>query len=382
MRSHHALSDSLAGLLASFLLALAPTAALSATVTATPRIAFASTAYDFGKSSSGELVRHDFVFTNTGTATLEITEVRPGCGCTAAGAWDKLVLPGKTGRIPLQFNSTGFSGGVSKSATVTCNDPEQASITLQIMGTIWRPIEVTPTMASFVYASDGQTNQTQALHIVNNADEPLTLSEVQCSNKLFKAEIKTVRPGKEFELLVTAIPPFVTPSVFAAITVKTSLAKAPVLNLSAYVTVQAAVMLIPEQLVLPPGPLTNDVMLSVTVRNNGSNALTLSDLRLDIPGAKVALEEMQPGRLFAVRATFPVGFQLKAAQKVDLTVKSDHPRFSLLKVPIYQSAPVTASATASQVPKLDRRHITTNTESVVRVVPTRSARAPDPAGKH
>jgi len=65
-----------------------------------PKIQFAEMVYDFGKVSSGELVKHTFVFTNIGTATLEIKDVRPGCGCTTAGTWDKQVEPGKTGSIP------------------------------------------------------------------------------------------------------------------------------------------------------------------------------------------------------------------------------------------------------------------------------------------
>ena len=44
----------------------------------TSKIQFADPVYDFGKVSSGEVVKHEFVFTNIGTATLEIKDVRPG----------------------------------------------------------------------------------------------------------------------------------------------------------------------------------------------------------------------------------------------------------------------------------------------------------------
>src|SRR5262245_16894162 len=96
-----------------------------------PRIEFASLVFDFGKVSAGELVRHDFVFTNTGSALLEITAVRPGCGCTTAGTWDRQILPGKTGVIPLQFSSANFNGKVTKSATVTCNDRARTNVVLE-----------------------------------------------------------------------------------------------------------------------------------------------------------------------------------------------------------------------------------------------------------
>src|SRR5262245_56999464 len=83
------------------------TATVAPAAAAEPKIQFAEIVHDLGKIGAGQVVRHDFIFTNTGTATLEIKEVRPSCGCTTAGTWDKQVEPGKTGLIPLQFNSSG-----------------------------------------------------------------------------------------------------------------------------------------------------------------------------------------------------------------------------------------------------------------------------------
>src|SRR5207247_9850118 len=91
------------------------------------KIQFADTVYDFGKVNSGEVVKHSFVFTNIGTATLEIKDVRPGCGCTTAGTWDKQIEPGKIGSIPLQFNSANFGGMVMKQATVLCHYLSQST---------------------------------------------------------------------------------------------------------------------------------------------------------------------------------------------------------------------------------------------------------------
>ncbi len=170
-----------------------PPATVARPETSGPRIEFGGTVFDFGKTNAGEVVRHDYVFTNTGTATLEIKDVRPGCGCTTAGSWDKTVEPGKSGAIPLQFNSTGFGGSVTKSATVICNDPGKSNVVLQITGTVWRPIDVTPMMAVFNVSSESQTNETKVVHIVSNLEEPVELSDLQCTNRSFQAELKTVR---------------------------------------------------------------------------------------------------------------------------------------------------------------------------------------------
>jgi hypothetical protein len=313
-----------------------------------PKIQFDDIVYDFGKVSSGEVVKHSFVFTNIGTATLEIKDVRPGCGCTTAGSWDKTVEPGKTGSIPLQFNSAAFGGTVAKSATVTCNDPGQSNVVLQIKGTVWKAIEVTPTMAVFNVSSESQTNETKVVRIVSNLETPLTLSDLKCTNQSFKAELKTVKPDKEYELHITAIPPFNSPSMITPISMKTSSTNMPVINVSAYVVVQQPVTFTPSQIILPPGPFTNAVHHVITVRSTGTNSLVLSDANVNVPGAEVRVQETQPGHFFNLTVDFPAGFEIKAGQQVEVSVKSNHPKFPLIKVPVFQ--PQRAAAVSSPVP--------------------------------
>lgn len=95
--------------------------------------------YDFGQIKGGAVVKYTYVFTNVGSSMLEISNVQASCGCTTAGEWSRQVESGKTGSIPIQFNSGNFSGHVGKTITVTCNDPKQPSVVLQIKGTIWKP---------------------------------------------------------------------------------------------------------------------------------------------------------------------------------------------------------------------------------------------------
>jgi hypothetical protein len=324
--------------------------AAGAPETSGPRIEFASRVFDFGKISAGESVRHDFVFTNTGRALLEITDVRAGCGCTTAGTWDRQVKPGQTGVIPLQFNSANFNGKVTKSATVTCNDPGKSNVVLEITGTIWKPIDVTPPMVVFKVSDDMQTNDTKVVRIVNHLDKPLTLSDLQCTNRAFKAELKTVKPGNEFELHITAVPPFPTRTINAPVSLKTSSPSMPTINVRAYVMVEQAVMVTPTQITLPAGPLAAAMNRAIMIRNNGTNSLVLSDATVNIPGAEVRVQETQPGRLFNLMVSFPAGFQIKPDQKPEVTLKSNHPRFSLIKVPVFQSQIPAAPARAQRAP--------------------------------
>lgn len=304
-----------------------------------PHIAFAELTHDFGKISSGATARNDFVFTNTGNATLVITEVRPGCGCTTAGQWDKQVEPGATGRIPLEFRSAGFSGPISKSATITCNDPSQPSVILKLVGNVWVPVQITPTTAMFQYDSGETAGETKTLRIVSNLDEPLVLSEPECTNRNFKVAIKTIKPGKEFDLEVTTVPPLATGMITAPITVKTSATNMPVIKASAYALERQPILISPTQIFLSGGPLPTTNRVQVTIRASGTNALVVSEPTINLPDVKLELQETQPGRVYALTAVFPPGFQVPANVRPEISLKSNHPRLATLHIPVNQYRP-------------------------------------------
>jgi hypothetical protein len=331
-----------------------------------PGIEFAATAFDFGKILSGLPIKHEFVFTNTGTVPLEITEVKPGCGCTTAGAWDRIVNPGRTGKIPLQLNLAAFSGPFAKSATVTCNDPTQTNVVLQLLGTVWKPIEIIPPTAVFTVSTEAPTNETKVLRILSNFSEPIVLSDVQCTNDAFRAELKTVQPGKEFELHITVAPPLSSASAFTAVMMKTSSSQIPQISASIYATLQPVLTMTPQQIALPPVPLTNGVTAGITIHNYGTNLLELSEARVDAPDVEVRVREPQPGRLFTLTVSFPAGFKIPSEKQLELSFKSNHPKFPLIKVPIFQSAPSIAPVVLSPVAAVPR-----SISPSTRVVPTR-----------
>lgn len=301
-----------------------------------PKIQFASLVHEFGRVSAGQVVRADFTFTNVGTAPLEITEVRPTCGCTTAGTWERRIEPGKTGTIPLQVNTANFAGPVVKYVTVVCNDPTQANVMLQIKGTIWKPVEVIPTFVVFNLVSDAQTNDSRRVKIINNTEGPLTISDLHSSNPSFRAELQTNQPGKDYEVRITTVPPLASGTVQGQITVRTSLTNLPALSITTMALVQAPVAAIPGQVFLQPGPLPTQTLINVSVRNSGAQPVTLSSPSVSVSNVQAQITETQPGRLFDVRLTFPAGFLLPAGQKAELTVKTSHPKYPVLTVPIIQ----------------------------------------------
>ncbi len=335
--------------------AVKPVVAASATQASAPQsaphIKFDNTVYDFGNVHPTDVVKHEFVFTNTGNATLELTMVRPSCGCTTAGEWTKLVEPGKTGVIPIQFNPGSYSGNVAKSVTVQCNDPSQGTSYLQIKGSVWRPIEVQPRYAYFTVMEGSETNQTKVVRIISNEDQPITVSQPEWDSSAFKAELKTVKPGKEFEVHISLVPPVSSSRSVTPIRVKTSSTNIPVVTISAYAMVQPSLQVMPQRIVMPYGPVGNHNQYHVMVRNNGTKPLELSDPSVNAEGVNVSVRETQKGRLFDVQLSFPGGFEIAPGKSVLLSIKSNSTSLPTIRVPIIQLTATTPVTRPTIVPR-------------------------------
>lgn len=94
-------------------------------------INFKESKKDFGKVLSTSTNDHTFVFTNTGTEPLVISNAKGSCGCTVP-VWPKEpIAPGETGEIKVQYKPNGQSGRQTKQVTVTANtNPAQTILTI------------------------------------------------------------------------------------------------------------------------------------------------------------------------------------------------------------------------------------------------------------
>jgi hypothetical protein len=96
---------------------------------------FPSMEYDFGTIPEGQIVEHQFNFTNNGQAPLVISNVTASCGCTSPD-WTKTpVKPGEKGFVKVVFNSAAKSGAQSPTVTIQANT-ESTVTRLNLRGTV------------------------------------------------------------------------------------------------------------------------------------------------------------------------------------------------------------------------------------------------------
>ncbi|GEO03393.1 hypothetical protein AAE02nite_10570 [Adhaeribacter aerolatus] len=99
-----------------------------------PVMTFKETEYDFGSIKDGEVVRHTFVFTNTGKSPLVIESATSTCGCTVPEVPKEPVAPGAEGKLEVEFNSAGKGGQqVLKVISVKANtQPEINQVNIKV----------------------------------------------------------------------------------------------------------------------------------------------------------------------------------------------------------------------------------------------------------
>jgi hypothetical protein len=313
-----------------------PTLGAPAVSAAGPKIEFSTPVYDFGRIQAGELVKHTFMFTNNGDQPLELSNVQPSCGCTTAGEWSRKVMNGQTGLVPIQFNSSHFNGDVFKTISVSSNDRQKPVVVLQLKGKIWKPLELVPPYTVVNVVPDA-SSASAVVRILNNTEEPLTLSTPEISTKSFNAMLTTVKPGKEFQLSLASVGELNSGSIQGKVLFKTSWTNNPTLEVPFWVNVQPALSIIPPHIMLPRAPFNAKAPAAVTIQNNSTNALTLSDPVVNVPGVGVEIKEVQPGKMYRALLTFPEGFEIPAGQQAMLTMKSSIARMPEIRVPVSQT---------------------------------------------
>lgn len=152
-------------------------------------IEFEKTSYNFGTiSESGGKVMYDFIFKNTGTVPLILTNVRTGCGCTTS-EWDRQpIAPGASGSIKVYFDPRNRPGAFIKSIAVNSNASNPV-VSLTVRGKVSRkaasPYDNYKFTLGTLKITDNHLNvgsllNTQLtnknLELVNSGSQPITLT--------------------------------------------------------------------------------------------------------------------------------------------------------------------------------------------------------------
>jgi len=143
---------------------------------ATGSVEVAETVHAFGTVGTGGSGSHDFVVTNAGPGPLRLTRGATSCTCTIADfepddatpegtperggdGTTKVVPPGESTRVTLQWKGRGPGGPFRQQATILTDDPRRPEVVFVVEGVVvptWKAVPET-LLFSQVSATAGET---------------------------------------------------------------------------------------------------------------------------------------------------------------------------------------------------------------------------------
>ncbi|MBQ6269772.1 MAG: DUF1573 domain-containing protein [Bacteroidetes bacterium] len=145
---------------------------------------------------------------NAGKDTLKILDVRPGCGCTTVPGYPENIAPGDTATIAVDLNIKTFSGQITKSVTITTNDPQNYRLVYLLKCNVIRPFVIVPRYISFdkLYINELATTKTQ---IKNTSKATAKIKDIIIERSNLKVNLKPgdeIKPDETFELETSITP--------------------------------------------------------------------------------------------------------------------------------------------------------------------------------
>jgi hypothetical protein len=95
-----------------------------------PVFKIAQTTIDIGTMAQATTKDVEFKYKNEGKRDLHIRTVKASCGCTAVQQGSSVIKPGEEGSVKATFNSSGYTGKVTKAIYVYCDDPKYSEVLL------------------------------------------------------------------------------------------------------------------------------------------------------------------------------------------------------------------------------------------------------------
>ena len=183
-------------------------------------------------------------------------------------SFDEVVPPGKAGKLKASVHTQNYRGAIVKSITVSHDDPSQPAIVLTVKANVVGSVDILPYPALALAPRLKGFGSPARLLVRKDPTETgiLAVSDVSASAPWLEVAARVVtavepaveglpqaQPGDvALSVQVTGVPP--TGIHAETVTFKTGLTREPNVSIPVHVTVRAAVMVQPRDLILNPVP--------------------------------------------------------------------------------------------------------------------------------
>lgn len=324
-----------------------------------PKLAIESFTHDFGELDSGTPLRYAFKIKNEGKSNLLIQNVAPACGCTK-GDFDKVIAPGKEGKIELAVeHTTGYQGEVSKTAAVTTNDPKFGAFNLILRarfkvaprpGSDTAPASgsaptakmagafiVEPTDRWISSALVGNTT-TSKIYLVNNDPKPYHIKKLDVGGTDFTAKLEPIQDGRRYEVVLSTNPELKPGQYHQKLLIMTDSPVTPVVPVQLDLTVFPRVFAMPTSIIMPTLPMNVDLSSinwpMINVRKVQATGLKIKSYTSSLPFIKLDLMTEKEGEFYQIKLTIDSSKIKEGEFKGKVHIETNDTNVPVIEVPV------------------------------------------------
>ncbi len=140
-------------------------------------VSFQTKMLDLGSVKSNTKVKGTYKISNQGNAYLQISELRPSCGCasTVLGQWG--LQPKEISIIEVTLDTTGMKGDVIKSIQVVTNDPQSPTTLLTLKAKVIPDLDISQEVIFWVNLSEKPSAKT-TIRFHSNIDQQVDINAI------------------------------------------------------------------------------------------------------------------------------------------------------------------------------------------------------------
>jgi hypothetical protein len=317
-------------------------AAAEAADAAQPKAVVATPVHDAGVVPTGQKIVHDFVIETQGDAALEITAVRPACGCTVA-QFDRTIAPGASGKVNAVLDTSTFGGPIAKGITVLTNDPAKPRLELTVKAEVRPHLLADPGFARFLQPQHSDPGVVEQ-RVWTKSFDGLEILGVTSPYPFLKVTHKPIADaadrhkdgvGPQHEL--TFVLDYSQAPVGALaefVVVETNHPQQPEIKIPVSGFIRPLVVVTPAAADFGALVLDEDGAVgSVILKHYGAKPLEIGAAESTVAGVEVAVEQVEPGHEFRVRVQLP-GDMPKGPFAGTISLSTNNPRHPTVEIPL------------------------------------------------
>ncbi len=243
------------------------------------------------------------------------------------------LTPGKQYKLVLIANPPYTGSLLRGKVTFKTGLPTRPKLTVDFFGRLPDAIEIRPSSSINLGTLNASQEYHQTVHIVSTEDVPFEIKEVNTTNRHFEPVLRNVSDGREYELEITARPPYEWGSNRASIHVGVRSPSLPTLSVQVYGEFPPPITVCPATLLFRDLSITGGGDATVDVRIVDSHSAQITSCRSTLFSVRTRLEVREPGKSYRLTATASPPFQAERLQG-EVILETTHPKMKTVRVPI------------------------------------------------